>query len=136
MGSWYNSIAYSILTNVQYPIYSYTLFPKNNQIHHLSRRRCIIYATGCPRPLYVWLSTREGLHDNPPLWSVDLDLSSWFPSSSVRETPHTIPGSTVLLHHKYDIFYSRDNVTSLPNECLATRFNCHWMGNIVVVKRG
>lgn len=98
--------------------------------------RCLIYPTGYSRPLSIWVPIRQGSFEGPPFWSEDLNLDRWFPRGATRTTISSGRRATYRSQRLFDIFYSADSVSELPNQCIATKFNVNWMGNVVVVKRG
>lgn len=98
--------------------------------------RCVIYPTGGPQSLYTYLPIASANWDTFPYVWFNLDVMTYFPKGFKRKKIGKAPRSHFHLEHQYQIHYSHDAVSSLPNRCVATKCDRHWMGNIVVVKRG
>lgn len=99
--------------------------------------RCgIIFATGARTPRYVQLPEADAVWGASPYVWIQVDPSVWFPSGYRLRKIKRLPGTILDLEHTYQIYFSQDETSSVPNFCVARQFDMYWMGNIVVVKRG
>lgn len=98
--------------------------------------RCIIYPTGVGSPRYVLLPEADADWGTSPFVWIHADPSVWFPHGHRVRKVKRLPGTNFELEHTYQIYFSRDEISSITNHCVARRFDQHWLGDIIVVKRG
>lgn len=95
--------------------------------------KCLFFPTGgtCIRTLTATINADL---DDACVWPLDLQLSEWFPlgQSHVRITH--VPFTDHPLRNELVVFFSSDQVSSLPNRSLAKLYGIHWMGNVIVLK--
>ena len=101
------------------------------QIRHPWIHQCVLYATGMNQLVIIHLPSVPSNQNNQPFVWHDVDILPYFPKGFCNLKLKTMPGTTFPLKHKYQIFYSFNSISSLPNTCLAKQFDCHWMGRSI-----
>lgn len=107
----------------------------NRDIPQCYRYRCIIYPTGSTLPMHVYLREADTNWTAYPYVWTHVDPSPWFPLGTRIRKLKRLPTRGIRLEHTYNIYFSKDVTSSVPNDCIAERFDQFWTGNIVVAKR-
>lgn len=97
---------------------------------------CIIYPTGATFPQFLFVPEAEANWDTFPYVWHHADPAKWFPNGMRIKKIKRMPRVAFRLEYSYQIYFDRDETSSIQNMSIAHQFDQFWMGNIIVVKRG
>ncbi|KAJ6510111.1 hypothetical protein C8R47DRAFT_1208155 [Mycena vitilis] len=93
----------------------------------VKRYRC--YACGCSMPQPIWLPIRGG-----SFRPLDLFLANLFPNGYCSLRISRVPGTDIPLPSAYRVYFASGKFLAPVNQCLMSRFNIKWAGNVLMVK--
>lgn len=101
----------------------------------------VLYGTGVKKSRVIPVVTYPWIDDpnitGAGIWiPQDIDLRRWFPAGSYSVSESQINGTSFDLPRCLRIYVSLDQTSSVTNRAIASRFDIHWKGNIVVTTHG
>ncbi|KAJ7821151.1 hypothetical protein B0H13DRAFT_1660551, partial [Mycena leptocephala] len=87
------------------------------------------YPCGSSTQQDLWIPTRGGSFDH-----LDLFLANIFPNGCYSLRIARVPGTDVPLPTAWRVYFDTGRYRAPVNQCIWSRFNIKWAGNVVMVK--